>query len=125
GTTFVSFSASAGWATTTPAVGGTGTVIATNPSLANGASAAFTLVVKVNGGTAAGTGISNTAQVSSATGDPNSANNTATASTTVEVPRPSIPTLSEWGLLLMASLLIGIGVIGAFRGAVSVAVRTQ
>ncbi len=84
-TTFVSFTAPAGWTSSTPAVGGTGTVTAVNPSLANGASAAFTLVVRVNPGTASGTVVSNTASVSSQNPDANSGNNAATVTTTVAV----------------------------------------
>ena len=82
-TTFVSINAPAGWTTTTPPVGGTGNVTATTDSLANGASAAFTLVVRVNPNAASGTAVANSAAVASATADPNAANNTATATTTV------------------------------------------
>jgi uncharacterized repeat protein (TIGR01451 family) len=84
-TTFFSLSAPAGWTTTTPAVGGTGNVTATTNSLANGASATFALVVHVNPNTANGTTITNSAAVASSTSDPNAANNTATATTTVAV----------------------------------------
>ena len=55
GTTFVSFSHPAGWAVGTPQTGGTGQVLATKSSLAAGASAQFTIVVKSDPGTAAGT----------------------------------------------------------------------
>jgi uncharacterized repeat protein (TIGR01451 family)/CSLREA domain-containing protein len=81
GTTFVSFTAPAGWTSTTPAVGGTGTVTSTNPSLASGASASFTLVVNVGAATAGGTVITNTATVASTTTDPTQGNNSATATT--------------------------------------------
>jgi uncharacterized repeat protein (TIGR01451 family) len=81
-TTFVSFQAPAGWTATTPAVGGTGTVTATNPTLAFGASAGFTLVVNVSSATPIATIVTNTATVTSAD-DPNAANNSATATTTV------------------------------------------
>ncbi len=84
-TTFVSLTAPAGWTCSTPAVGGTGTVSCTNPSLASGASAAFTLVVNVNAATPNGTIITNTAAASSSTTDPNTGNNSATATTTVGV----------------------------------------
>src|SRR6266511_2264612 len=46
-TTFVSLACPAGWTCTPPAVGGTGPVTATNPSLAAGASSVFTLKVRV------------------------------------------------------------------------------
>lgn len=83
GTTFASFTAPAGWACTTPAVGGTGTVNCTAASLANGASANFALVVNVPASAANGSTISNTATVSSVFTDPNTGNNASTANTTV------------------------------------------
>jgi uncharacterized repeat protein (TIGR01451 family) len=60
GTTFVSLTSPAGWTTTTPAVGGTGMVTATRPSLtfADGPQT-FTLVVHVDAALAAGTVITN------------------------------------------------------------------
>jgi uncharacterized repeat protein (TIGR01451 family) len=82
-TTFSSLVAPAGWTCTTPAVGGTGTVSCTNPSVAVGPGAVFTLVVTVDAAAAVGTVITNTASVSSTTADPNPANNAATATTTV------------------------------------------
>jgi uncharacterized repeat protein (TIGR01451 family) len=82
-TTFVSFTAPAGWATTTPPAGGSGTVTATRPSLIASASSTFTLVVNVNLATAAGTTITNTASATSGTSDPNAANNSAIATTMV------------------------------------------
>ena len=82
-TTFVSLVAPAGWTCATPAVGGTGTVSCTNPSVASLALGTFTLVVKVDAGVVSGTVITNTATVSSATTDPDGANNTATTTTTI------------------------------------------
>jgi uncharacterized repeat protein (TIGR01451 family) len=81
GVTFVSLSAAAGWACTTPAVGANGTVSCSIASVASGASGVFTLVV--NPGVAAGASISNTATVSTTTADPNPANDSAIQSTTV------------------------------------------
>ena len=82
GTTFVSLThPSATWACTAPAVGGTGQISCTNPSVS--AADEFTLVVNVDPGTADGTVITNTATVSSETADPVSTNNSATATTTV------------------------------------------
>jgi len=81
-TTFQSISIPAGWSCTTPAVNGTGTINCTNPSLAAGSSS-FTLVLKVNAGTAAGTAFNDTATVASAVNDSNSANNSATAADVV------------------------------------------
>ena len=67
----------------TPAVGGTGSITCTNPSVPMGAADVFTLVVNVNAVTPAGTVISNTATAASTTPDPVPANNSATATTTV------------------------------------------
>ncbi|HKN75891.1 MAG TPA: C25 family cysteine peptidase [Candidatus Acidoferrum sp.] len=88
GTSFVSFGVPTGWnCGTLPAVGATtGTITCTISSLAVNATASFPFVVKVTVGTAAGTGITNTANINipcSSTTDPNCANNTA--STTVYV----------------------------------------
>jgi uncharacterized repeat protein (TIGR01451 family) len=110
GTTFVSMTAPGGWTTTTPAVGGTGAVTATNASLASGASAAFTLVANVTSGTPVGTAISNTATVASATTDLNPDNNASTATMTVSAvapPSQPIPTLSE-GILVALVLLLAL-----------------
>ena len=81
GTTFVSLTAPPGWTATTPAVGGTGTISATNASVAPGSSHVFTLVVNVNGSTS-GT-LTDTATVTSNPADPTPADNSATVSTTV------------------------------------------
>jgi len=81
-TVFVSMSAPAGWSVSAPAPGGTGPVSASNPSFPVG-SAVFTLVVQVDPTTANGTVISNTATAGSVTADPDAANNSSTATTTV------------------------------------------
>lgn len=75
-TTVVSLTGPAGWTCTVA------TRTCTNPSMAPG-TASFSYVVTVTAGTAAGTAISETANVSSTVTDPNSANNTATASDVV------------------------------------------
>ncbi len=80
-TTFVSITAAAGWSCPPLPVGGTGTQTCTIATLAPLTSASFTLIVKVNPGTLGGTVIANTATVSSATTDPNLANNTASTTT--------------------------------------------
>jgi len=82
-TTFVSLTLAAGWSCSTPGVGGTGTVSCTIASMASGASASFTLVVKVNAGTPNTTVITNTTTITATSSDPSTANNTATATTTV------------------------------------------
>jgi len=82
GTTFVSLSSPGGWSCTTPAVGAGGTVSCSNASFAAG-NAVFTLVVNVQASTASGTIISNTATITSTTTDPNTGNESATATTTI------------------------------------------
>ncbi len=82
-TTFVSVAPAAGWSCPPLPVGGTGTQACTIASLAPLTSASFTLVVKVNPATPSGTVITNTATESSATTDPNTANNTASTTTVV------------------------------------------
>jgi uncharacterized repeat protein (TIGR01451 family) len=94
-TTFVSATLPAGWsrADAVP-VGGTGTLLFTNPSAAGGSTASFTVVVKVNAGTTGGTIISNTATASSDAPDNVPGNNSKTATTTVDPTPPSINGLS-------------------------------
>ena len=82
-TTFVSIAAPVGWTCTTPPVGGTGNVVCTDLNMAGSTAATFSVVTKVNSGTANGTVITDTATASSSVSDPNSANNTASASTIV------------------------------------------
>jgi uncharacterized repeat protein (TIGR01451 family) len=84
-TTLVSVTTPSGW-TRTDAVpnGGTGTLTFTRPTQAASASSIFTVVVNVTAGTANGTTISNTANVSSTTADPTPGNNSATATTLVQ-----------------------------------------
>jgi uncharacterized repeat protein (TIGR01451 family) len=83
-TTFVSMTQDTGpaFSLMTPPVGGTGTVTATAATFASGASAQFTLVVKINASRPLGF-VSNTATVTSTTADPNAADNTATTFTEV------------------------------------------
>ena len=90
-TTFVSFTQTSGptFTLTTPAVGGTGSVTANRSTFAAGASATFTLVVKVNANTPDGTVISNTVTISSDTCEVNPDNNSATATTHVKAPTPT------------------------------------
>ena len=84
-TTFVSLTSPAGYACTTPAVGAAGTVTCNRPTILNGVTDNFMLVVQVGAATANGTIITNTATVASATTDANPANDGATAQTTVAV----------------------------------------
>ncbi len=82
-TTFVSFTAPAGWSAMTPPVGGTGTVTATNPTVAVASTHVFTMVVNVNASTLQGGTITNMATVNSATSDSDAANNSDTETTSV------------------------------------------
>jgi endo-1,4-beta-xylanase len=95
GTTFQSLTAPASWTCTTPAVGSSGTVSCNVPSMDNGATAQFALVVGVPCATVNGTQIINSAAVSSTTPDPNVVpNNTASVAVTVSNPPPAIHNLS-------------------------------
>ncbi|HXH41101.1 MAG TPA: DUF11 domain-containing protein [Thermoanaerobaculia bacterium] len=82
-TTFVSESQTTGplFSCTTPSAGGTGTVSCSLASFLNGASATFSITVHINPG-ATGT-VSNTANVTTASTDPNPGGNSSTANTTV------------------------------------------
>jgi uncharacterized repeat protein (TIGR01451 family) len=82
-TTFQAVSVPAGWTCTTPAVGGSGNVSCTNPSLAAGSVANITVTVNVNAATAKGTTITASSSVSSATSDPSAADNSTATSTLV------------------------------------------
>ncbi|HKT87000.1 MAG TPA: hypothetical protein VJQ59_01095, partial [Candidatus Sulfotelmatobacter sp.] len=89
-TTFVSLTPPSGWSCLTPAVGGTGTATCTNVNMLALSSGAFTMIVKVNSGVANGTAITDTVSVASAASDPNSSNNTATATTIVGTSGPNL-----------------------------------
>ena len=85
GTTFISLSSPAGWSCTTPAVGASGAVSCDNASFPVG-SGIFTLTVQVGASVAASTLLANTATVTSATSDPNTGNESGTATTSVVSP---------------------------------------
>ncbi|MGA8408216.1 MAG: C25 family cysteine peptidase [Candidatus Acidiferrales bacterium] len=94
-TTFVSLAIPAGaTCPTVPAVGGTGAIsccpgsggVCSGAAVPSGTSAQFSLVVKVNSGTAAGTTITNTAMIAPTTNDVTVANNSSTATTIVASP---------------------------------------
>jgi len=92
-TTFVSATLPSGWSRAdSVVVGGTGTLMFTNPSAAGGGTASFTVVVKINAGVLGGTIISNTATASSDVPDDVPGNNSKTATTTVD---PTPPTVSN------------------------------
>jgi hypothetical protein len=95
GTSFQSLTVPAGWMCTTPAVGTSGQVQCTLPSLAVGAVAEFVLTVEVECATTGGVQISNGASVSSTTADPNLApNNTSSVTVDVSNPAPVISNLA-------------------------------
>jgi uncharacterized repeat protein (TIGR01451 family) len=92
------FTAPAGWMCNSIAVGGTGTFTCTlnsGQTLAVNATVNFPLVVTVNPGTAAGTIITNSPNISSSVSDPNPANNTATVKTTVASPTQAFLTITK------------------------------
>lgn len=81
-TNFQSLTAPGTWSCSHPTTGSAGTITCTIASLAPG-TANFSVQLQVNSGTTAGTAINNTDTVTSSTTDPNSANNSATASDVV------------------------------------------
>ncbi len=90
-TTFVSATLPMGWSRADSVVaGGTGTLMFTNPSVAGGGTASFTVVVKINNGVVGGTVISNTATASSGAPDDVPGNNSKTALTTVDATPPTV-----------------------------------
>jgi len=88
GTTFISAVQNTGTAATltAPPVGATGDVMFSTASLAAGGSQTFTIVVAVSNSTPGGTAIHATATASTLTIEPNTANNTASATSTVTAP---------------------------------------
>lgn len=128
-TTFVSFTAPAGFTPTTPPPGGTGTVTATTPTFVAGAVATFTLVVRVDAQAPPNPPIVNTVTVTSATPDNVPANNSATATTQIaHVPyiavgaatgfRPRVAVISPSGAKLAAFLAFNPNFTGGVRVAV-------
>lgn len=78
-----SFSPAAGWSCATPPIGSGGSITCNKDTMAAGESAGFTVVVRVDADVADGATLSNTATISSSVSDPNNANNSATAITSV------------------------------------------
>jgi len=87
---------------------GTGPIVCTIATLNAGTSASFHFVFFVAASAPSGTNTSNTATISSATLDPNPANNTSTVNTTIG---EGIPALSDFMLALLALTLVGIAVL--------------
>ncbi|HYO75947.1 MAG TPA: IPTL-CTERM sorting domain-containing protein [Thermoanaerobaculia bacterium] len=75
---FVSITAPAGFTCTTPAVNTSGTITCNGATLANGASATFTLNTRI-APDATGGNVANSATVTSATGDPDNGDTTGTS----------------------------------------------
>ena len=92
------FTPPAGWSCNSIPVGGTGTFTCTDNALASLASSTFAIVLNVNSGTASGTVISDTANIASPTPDPNSGNNSATATTIVATAGQADLAVSSSGL---------------------------
>jgi uncharacterized repeat protein (TIGR01451 family) len=108
GTTFVSEMQNSGpaFVCANPPVGGTGTTSCSIGTLVPGASATFTLVYQP---TSSSPGlISNTANVTAATPDPNPANNSATSSSTVA---SAIPAATPLVLAALALALAALGMV--------------
>lgn len=111
--TFVSAIAPNGWIGSTPAVGSTGTVTFTTPTLANGGTANFTVVAHLNA-TAQANGIfTHTVGVTAQEADSSTGNNSATASVTVTVPgQPSLlvsPASGSIGAAIPLSITAAVG----------------
>src|SRR5262245_46648157 len=83
GTRLQSFSGAAGWNCVTPPIGSGGVITCKKDTMAASESAGFTVVVRVDPNVADGATLSNTATISSSASDPNGANNSATATTSV------------------------------------------
>jgi len=83
GTTFISFTAPAGWNAIVPVVGTNAPVVATIPTLPAGAMQIFSLVVSVGNNLPNGTFLFSNAIISSTTPDPDPSNNQAGGFTTV------------------------------------------
>ena len=86
-TTFSSLTTPAGWTCSTPAVGAAGAISCSTTTgiFPHSTSGIFTVVVTVGAGTPSGTQIVDVANITSGTADPNLANNTALAITTVGI----------------------------------------
>ncbi|MCC7123843.1 MAG: DUF11 domain-containing protein, partial [Acidobacteria bacterium] len=83
GTVFEGAIVPAGWTCTTPAIGAAGVVTCSVPSLPAGAAATLDLRVRVLPSTPPGTSAVNTATVTSATPDPNAADNSSSETTLI------------------------------------------
>jgi uncharacterized repeat protein (TIGR01451 family) len=106
GTSFVSIDSPGDFNCVTPGVGETGTVTCTADSMAPG-TATFLLRVEVENSPSV-VEISNTASVDATTTDPDGAGDSA--ATTAAAVIAAIPSLSQWGLLMLTATLLIVGV---------------
>jgi uncharacterized repeat protein (TIGR01451 family) len=106
GLLFTSMTTPAGATCTTPAVGTNGTVSCNIPTLAKGASLVFTITAEIEKPYTGAYPLVNKATVS-APGDTNPDNDESTTTTTTPPPPTptGIPTLSQWGLILLSLLM--------------------
>ncbi|MCI0684007.1 MAG: DUF4114 domain-containing protein [Gemmataceae bacterium] len=88
--TFVALTAPLGWTAQVPEAGTTGTITATNPGIAAGASAELQLAIRVTSDAAAGE-LDNTVTVATASNDLNLANNSSTWTITINPAPPPPP----------------------------------
>lgn len=101
------FESVTGGACTTPAVGTNGTVECPVPALGKGASQTFTIVAKLDDPYTGAYPLINKARVA-APGDTNPDNDESSARTTTPPPNVAgIPTLSQWGMIVLSLLLAG------------------
>ena len=87
-----------------------GTITCDLGSMPAGSTKTFTVTTKVASSYNGAAPITNEADVD-APGDPNPANNTAKATSKIIPATKNIPTLSEWGMLIMAALMLLTGVV--------------
>ncbi|MEA3186742.1 MAG: hypothetical protein QOD99_572, partial [Chthoniobacter sp.] len=104
--TFVSLAQTSGpvWSCTTPGQGSGGNVQCTKASLAAGTTSTFTLVGHIPGSATSGGTYINAVSVTSSTGDPNSENNNAEATTAVVTAAPSLTTQASPSVMLGGSI---------------------
>jgi len=110
GMTFVSAQQTSGptFACSTPAVGAGGTISCSVALLPAGSTATFSVVLQ-SASLEAGASVSNTATVTTATADPNAANNASTVTSTTAQATVAIPLLSPPVLALLALTLAALG----------------
>jgi uncharacterized repeat protein (TIGR01451 family) len=111
GMTFVSVQQTSGptFACSTPAVGAGGTISCSTALLPAGSAATLSVVLQLTAPVENGASVSNTANVTAATPDPNAANNASTVTSTTAQAPVAIPLLSPSALALLALTLAALG----------------